>query len=63
MKVIMFNWAFQAKNLPEWFKHDEEADVTTDQMMELFSTGNNIMLTHFKDGVILFVDNKRFTQR
>ena len=64
MKFIMCEWAYGCKNLPSWFKHDQEADLTIDQIKELYDTGNNVMLCHGKDGVnILFVDDRRFSQR
>ena len=64
MKVLMAKWVGEIKNLPSWFKHDEEADVSWEQIKELFDTGNNIMLYHSRDGYIgLYVDNKIFTQR
>ena len=64
----MIEWVGGIKNLPIWFKHGEELDVSTEQMMELFNNGNNIMLCHYKsesneDCIFLAVDDKRFAQR
>jgi hypothetical protein len=64
MKATMYNWAGEAKNLPDWFHHDEIAEVSLEQVYEIFNTGNNVMLAHSgDDDVILFVDNRRFGQR
>lgn len=64
MKVRMVAWVGGIKNLPTWFKHGEDAEVSWAQVEELFATGNNVMISH-ADGeeVNLFVDNRRFTQR
>lgn len=66
MKVFMSEWVSGIKNLPEWFKHGQETEVSMEQILELFKTGNNVMLAHYgTDGMemLLAVDNKRFTQR
>jgi len=63
MKVHMAFWVGGYKNLPSWFVDGQEADITPDQLMELYSTGINVMLYHVKDDTILFVDDKRFTMR
>ena len=56
-------WAYGTENLPSWFKHNEEIDVSWEQIKELFDTGNNVMFNHSGEKVILWVDHKRFTQR
>lgn len=62
--VTMYEWVGGTNNLPSWFKHNEEINLTSDKLMELYNTGNNIMLCHAGNGAhILFVDSKRFTQR
>lgn len=65
MKVSFYNWCGTAKNLPDWFKHQEEGEVTWEQIQELYATGNNIMLMHHSDGsgTTLAVDDRRFGQR
>lgn len=68
MKASMIEWVGGIKNLPAWFKHGEEKDISLEEVQELFNTGNNIMLCHYKsesdeDCVFLAVDDKRFTQR
>lgn len=63
MKFIMHNWVSPDKRLPEWFKDNEEIDLTLEQLKELYDTGLNIMLYHFDKRNILFVDSKRFSQR
>jgi hypothetical protein len=63
MKVRMVEWIGGIKNLPSWFKNGEDIDISYDQIKELYDTGNNIMLCHSGDDSVLFVDNKRFTQR
>lgn len=68
MKIHMYMWVGGIKNLPSWFKHGEQAEVSLNQIIELYNTGNNIMLSHTlddegKEMALLAVDNKRFTQR
>ena len=69
MKVYMFKWVGRIENLPEWFKNQEIADVSLEQIKELYDTGNNIMLRHWKHPdsdepiMMLAVDNGRFNQR
>lgn len=64
MKVRMVQWVGGIKNLPTWFKCHEDLDISWEQIKELYDTGNNVMLVHSDDfDNILFVDNKRFTQR
>ena len=63
MRVQMYAWVSGIKNLPSWFKTGEEADISTDQILELYATGNNIALMHAEDETLLVVDTKRFTQR
>ena len=63
MKVHMVEWVGGIKNLPAWFKHGEEANVTWQDIEDLYNTGNSVMLSHGNSCMILWVDNKRFTQR
>lgn len=66
MKITTFNWAGSAKNLPDWFKHNETIEVADvwEAVKELYATGNNVMISHSRDGEpIVFVDDRRFTQR
>lgn len=63
MKVKMCIWAGGTPNLPSWFKHDEEIDMTFEQLKELYGTGNNVMLYHANGFDSLCVDSKKFTQR
>jgi hypothetical protein len=63
MKFLTCKWIFDLPNLPAWFEHDKEVDISLEQIKKLYDTGYNVMLCHQKDGDILFVDNKRFGQR
>lgn len=64
MQVSMYDWAGNSKGLPSWFKHQTVAEVSWEQIQELFDTGKNVMLCHAQDGiVILYIDSLRFTQR
>jgi hypothetical protein len=63
MRVYMCIWVERPKNLPEWFKYGEEADVSWEQITELYDSGANVMLLHRDDVTFLAVDNRSFTQR
>ena len=66
MKAVLCNWAGSAKNLPAWFVHDTEIDISPEQIQELYDTGNNVMLKHshqHADVMVVFVDDRSFTQR
>lgn len=69
MKVKLAKWVGNIPNLPSWFIVDKVIDITFDQLIELYNTGNNIMLRHWSctectsDCALLFVDNKNFGQR
>lgn len=63
MRVLMFCWYTNYPKLPDWFKHSQEIDLDFEKLQELFNTGLNIMLYHGKEKNILFVDDKRFSQR
>lgn len=67
MKVHMYAWVGGIPNLPAWFKHQEEAEVSLEQILELYATGNNVMLKHFSfedgEGNLLAVDERGFGQR
>ena len=52
------------KKLPDWFIHDQDAEITSDQIMELYNIGYNVMIRHGRNGItMLIVDYKSFTQR
>lgn len=64
MKVFCAEFVGGIKNLPTWWKNNTEMDVTPEQIIELYNTGNNVMLNHSTvQGTILWVDDRRFTQR
>lgn len=63
MKVFMSNWVSPDKRLPAWFKDNEEAEITLEQLKELYDTGLNVMLYHNGDSNVLYVDHLRFSQR
>jgi hypothetical protein len=63
MKARMVEWVGGIKNLPMWFKSGQDSDISWEQIKELFDTGNNVMLSHSGNDIVIFVDNKRFTQR
>lgn len=67
MIAFMCVWAGTVKNLPSWFKHGEKAQVTWEQIQELFATGNNVMLKHHieygVESIVIGVDDKGFGQR
>lgn len=44
IKVNMYDWYRNLKNLPGWFKHGEVADITWNQLQELHDLGLSIML-------------------
>jgi len=63
MKTRMVEWVGGIKNLPAWFKSVEDIELSWELIQELYATGNNVMLCHVGNDHIVFVDNKRFTQR
>jgi hypothetical protein len=64
MKAVMYSYAVSIKNLPDWWRHNEvKEDLTPDQIMELYNTGNDVMLRHHKEGMLVCVDNQGFHQR
>jgi hypothetical protein len=69
IKVHMRIWvnADHSKKLPDWFIHDQEAEVTSEQIMELYNTGYNVMMRHgwaeVGSTTMLAIDYKSFTQR
>jgi hypothetical protein len=62
MKVHMFVWnrrqADEKYPVPSWFKDNEDADITMDQVMELYNLGHNIMLKHMNRQINFFDKNK-----
>lgn len=64
MKVSLYDWDGDCKGLPSWFQHLTIAEVSWEQIQELFDTGHNVKLIHGTDGlVILYVSAKDFSQR
>lgn len=65
MKSLLLHWAVKPTNLPEWFEHQKVMDVSPEQIMELYNTGNNVMLRHVGDSTLMtiFVDDRAFGQR
>jgi hypothetical protein len=63
MKIAMCNWCGEKMDLPAWFKHGEEAEVSWDQIQDLYESGINVMMLFSKGSRILAVDTKRFGQR
>ncbi len=71
IKVYCCNWAFEKMTLPDWWSSDsdKEIEITTDQLLDLYESGINVML--YKNNTldasrrvnILFVDTRRFGQR
>ena len=59
----MVKFAGDVPNLPEWFVHGKDIDLTVEQIQELFDTGNNVMMTHNEPDNYLWVDSKMFRQR
>jgi len=65
IKVNMYDWYRDLKNLPDWFKHGEVADITWNQLQELHDLGLSIMLRRSNDDGIslLAVSSDGFGQR
>jgi len=65
MKSLLLFWATKPANLPEWFVHEKVMEVSPDQIIELYNTGNNVMLRHVGDSSLMtiMVDDRAFTQR
>lgn len=77
MKVHMYAWVEARvgrrprgiKKLPTWFLHGKEADVSWEQIQELYATGINVMIRHIRDRqpgeaeMLLCVDTEHFQQR
>jgi hypothetical protein len=79
MKVHMFEWVGGLCKLPRsktpmrwtppsWWVNGGEADITPDQLKELYDSGINIMIKHSSDRddnpyTLLAVDDMRFNQR
>ena len=66
-KAIIFFWASQNFEKETGYKHKQE--VQYEQMyiiaQQIFEKGLNVMLYHQpnSDETLIFIDNKRFTQR
>ncbi|HUU88456.1 MAG TPA: hypothetical protein VMX17_11990 [Candidatus Glassbacteria bacterium] len=66
IKVHMLLWYGNIPNLPSWFKDREDGEITIEQIKELYDSGVNVMLKHYKDDpevMLLAVDTARFNQR
>lgn len=64
IKVFCFKWITDIPNLPDWFEHEKSIEISPEQIIELFNSGNNIMLWHHYDKTkMLSVDVKKFSQR
>jgi len=65
IKVSMNDWYMDAKNLPDWFVHGKDAEITWEQLQELHNAGLSIMLRQpGKTGICLLgVSNTGFSQR
>jgi hypothetical protein len=68
MKALLVIWVDRPKNLPEWFQHGKEMDITPEQIMELYNSGSNVMIKHpslnsIGYDILVAVDNQGFGQR
>ena len=64
MKAELAWWVSRPDNLPDWFERGKVMEITAEQIMELYQTGNNVMLWHASNNdMIIFVDDKRFSVR
>lgn len=65
--VFMYYWftadEFKKLQLPSWFKDRETAEITWDQLRELYDTGASIALKHTKNGSTLGISLTGFYQR
>ena len=73
-RVEVRDWAYgnQDKMAEAGFPHETELELTDEGILaaagKLFAAGMNVMLLHFKEGtpeerVIIYVDDRRFSQR
>ena len=67
IKVRMWVWVNldHSKKLPAWFIDRQEAEITFEQIKELYDTGYNVMMKHGDDThpMLLAVDYRAFTSR
>ena len=67
MKVIIADrpWADTSPNrpYPDWYVFGAEVDLTTEMIEEAIAKGNGVLLHHYDDGAILWLDHKMFRQR
>jgi hypothetical protein len=73
-KVEVLDWAYGNKDrmAEAGFPHETQLELTEEEILaaagKLFAAGLNVMLCHFKEGtpeekVIIWVDDRRFSQR
>jgi hypothetical protein len=64
MKATVEYWYSDLSKITGYEKGHEVEEVDIPKVaMEIFSKGLNVMLYHLGDKVIIWVDNKRFSQR
>lgn len=67
MKAILVQWTTRPANMPDWFQHGNEIDITWDQIRQLYEAGANIMIKHDRLGgdvtAMVCVDDRGFSQR
>lgn len=66
MKAILLQWKDKPANLPSWFDHTKEMDISWDQIQELYECGVNLMIKHDRLGgdhtAVIYVDWKGFSR-
>lgn len=67
MKAILIQWVNRPTNIPDWFEHTKEMDISWEQIKELYESGANVMIKHDRLGgdltALVCVDDRGFTQR
>lgn len=67
MKTLIYFWAFQNEQFKKLTGYDHHQEIpfedTFKASKEIFDKGLNVMVYHSTNGAILYVDDKRFTQR
>ena len=66
MAAVIYYWALQRFEERTGYEHNQEIPVEEvfDIQKKIFNMGLNTMLYHSgEDNIILFVDDRRFTQR
>jgi len=66
MKASLYIWRHNPPNLPTWFQHKAIAEVSWEQIKELYELGINVKLINTSDiseiDIILYVDTGLFTR-